>query len=231
MSTSSSLFRPTFGAARLALGLLLPALALAGCASKSEEAGTTEKNLTERLIFAGSKLPEQKIEATREYGCPETSILDGTAAYRVGDAAQARGISHQAAIYDLARECRATGNTMNIKVGIRGRLLLGDAGKPGTFTVPVRIAVRSNGNTVYTRLMPTSVTVPADDTQAAFVVIDDAINVPITAEDPGEPIRSLSGLIHRAGAPRRAKRKGVVDTRGKTVTDGLSGHLPRGRER
>ena len=209
MSISSSLFRPSFGAARLALGLLLPALALTGCASKSDEASPTEKNLTERFLFAGSKLPEQKTETLREYGCPETSILDGTAAYRVGDATQARGISHQAAIYELARECRATGNTMNIKVGIRGRLLLGDAGKPGTFTVPVRIAVRSNGNTIYTRLMPTSVTIPADDTQAAFVVIDDAINVPITAEDPGEAYSIMVGLDPQGGraAPGKKKRR------------------------
>jgi hypothetical protein len=195
--------------ARLALALLLPALVLAGCASKSDEASPAEKNVTERILFGGSRLPEQKSETQRDYGCPETSILEGTAAYRVGDAGAARGISHQAAIHDLARECRASGNTMNIKVGVRGRLLLGDAGKPGTFTVPVRIAVRSNGNTVYSRLIPTSVVIPAEDTQAPFVVIDDAIALPITAEDPGEAYSIVVGLDPQGArqAPGRKKAR------------------------
>jgi hypothetical protein len=192
---------------------LVPALVilgsvLAGC-STSNTVSQTEKSVTERILFANTKLPEQKIEETRDYGCPATSILEGTAAYRVGEAGQARGISHQAAITDLARECTFAGNTVRIKVGIQGRLILGDGGKPGTYTIPVRIAVRSNGQTVFTRLAPTSVTVPSNDTQSVFVVIDDTISLPITAEDPGEAYSILVGLDPQGGkaAPGKKKRR------------------------
>ncbi len=178
--------------ARLALVAALPALALAGCAS-SNTVSPTEKSITERLLFANTRLPEVKEDA-RDYGCPAASILEGTAAYRVGDASAARGVSHQASISELARECNVSGTMMRIKVGVQGQLILGDSGKPGTFTIPVRIAVRGNGQTVYTKLIPTQVTIPPNDTRANFVVIDDAVSVPITADDPGEVYSVLVGL-------------------------------------
>ncbi|KAF0230343.1 MAG: hypothetical protein FD175_1665 [Beijerinckiaceae bacterium] len=201
------------GAAARRFAILLPAVVvgaglLAGC-STSNTVSQTEKSVTERILFANTKLPEQKIEESRDYTCPETRILDGTAAYRVGEAGQARGISHQAAINDLARECSFSGGTMRVKVGIQGRLILGDAGKPGTYTIPVRLAVRANGQTVYSKALPTSVVIPPNDTQAAFVVIDDTINVPITAEDPGEAYSILIGLDPQGAkaAPGKKKRQ------------------------
>lgn len=180
--------------ARLSLVAMTAGLVLAGCKTTGEggEVSQTEKSITERLLFANTKLPEQK-EAVIDYGCPSASILDGTAAYRIGGDS-ARGVSHQAAIHDIARECKAQGNVMHIKVGVQGRLLLGETGKAGTFTVPVRVVVRSNGQTVYSKLLPTAVTIPEADTQAAFVVIDDSVNVPITAEDPASAYSILVGL-------------------------------------
>lgn len=200
--------RTSFRLARLGLAAGVPALLLAGCMT-SNTVSPTEKSITERLLFANTKLPEQKVEEARDYGCPSTSILDGTAAYRVGNPGEARGVSHQAAINDLARECSTSGGTMRIKVGIQGRLILGEAGKPGTYSVPVRVAVRGNGQTIVSKLLPTSVTIPPNDTQAAFVVIDDTITVPITAEDPADVYSVLVGLDPQGGkaAPGRKKRR------------------------
>lgn len=197
-----------FRAARLGLAAALPTLLLAGCMT-SNTVSPTEKSITERILFANTKLPEQKIEEAKDYGCPSASILEGTAAYRVGSPGEARGVSHQASIHDLARECSTSGNTMRIKVGIQGRLILGENGKPGTYTVPVRIAVRGNGQTIMSKLLPTSATIPASDTQAAFVVIDDSITVPITAEDPSDVYSVLVGLDPQGGkaAPTRKKRR------------------------
>ncbi|MCZ8375966.1 MAG: hypothetical protein O9342_11360 [Beijerinckiaceae bacterium] len=184
--------------------------ALAACQSTSSgnEPSPTERRVTERIFFGGTKLPEQK-EEVRDLGCPAANILDGTAAYRTGDTTQARGVAYQAAINDLARECRQEGNTMRIKVGIQGRVLLGEAGKPGTYTIPVRIAVRGNGQTLSTRLVPVAVNIPASDNQAPFVTVDDSIAVPITAADPAEQYSVLIGLDPqgaRQTGPRRQRR-------------------------
>lgn len=181
-------------------------LALAGCGSTT---GLTEKSVTEAVFFGGTtKLPEQK-DPVREYGCPGVSILEGTVAYRVGDQSGARGVSHQASIHDLARECRTEGNTMRIKIGVQGRLVLGDGGKPGTYTIPLRVAVRGNGATISSRLVPASVTIPANDGQAPFVIIDDLVSVPITAEDPAEVYSVLVGLDPQGArqTPAKAKRQ------------------------
>lgn len=184
---------------------------LAAFAQNGDEPSATEKSWTERFLFGGKRLPEQKEAAQeREYGCPEVTILDGTGSIRVGGGSgAARGIAYQAAINDYARECRPTGATMNIKVGVTGRLILGDSGKPGSYSVPVRVAVRSNGKIIYSKLLPTGVTVPPNDTLADFTVIDDAISVPITAEDPGEAYTILIGLDPKGGgaAPRKKKRR------------------------
>lgn len=197
-----------FRVARLGLAAALPALLLAGCMT-SNTVSPTEKSITERILFANTKLPEQKVEEAKDYGCPSASILEGTAAYRVGNPGEARGVSHQASIHDLARECSTSGNTMRIKVGIQGRLILGENGKPGTYTVPVRVAVRGNGQTIMSKLLPTSVTIPASDTQAAFVVIDDSITVPITGEDPSDVYSVLIGLDPQGSkaTPGRRKRR------------------------
>jgi hypothetical protein len=205
VSVSSSLF----GALKIAaIAGVLPAL-LAACSSTSTgQPSETERSVTERIFFSTTKLPEQKADA-REYGCPAANILDGTVAYRVGDASAARGISHQAAIHDIARECNADGGMMRIKVGVQGRLLLGDSGRPGTFTIPVRVAVRSNGQTISSKLVSTTVTIGPDQGQVPFVVIDDSISVPITAEDPGEAYSILVGLDPQAtrNTGRRNQRR------------------------
>lgn len=195
---------------KLALAVAFAGTALAGCKTTGEggEVTQTEKSITERLLFANTKLPERK-EAVVEYGCPSASILDGTAAYRIGGDSS-RGISHQAAVHDIARECKAQGGVMHVKVGVQGRLLLGENGKPGTFTVPVRVVVRENDKTVYSKLLPTAVTIPPSDTQASFVVIDDSVNLPITAVDPASAYTILVGLDPqgaKAGGGKKKRRR------------------------
>ncbi len=192
----------------LAVAGLAAAVSACQSTSSGDQPSPTERRVTERLLFGGTKLPEQKEEA-RDLGCPTASILDGTAAYRTGDTTRARGVAYQAAINDLARECRQEGNVMRIKVGIQGRVLLGEVGNPGNYTIPVRIAVRANGQTISTRLVPVSVSIPAGDSQAPFVTVDDSVSVPITAADPAEQYSVLIGLDPqgaRQTGPRRQRR-------------------------
>lgn len=191
--------------------LVMSALAatLSACASKGGGDGVseTERKITTALLFPGQTLPDPPKVADREVTCPAVQVLDGTASYRVGDSASARGVSHQSSINDYARECRLDGNTYRVKVGIQGRVVLGDAGKAGTITVPVRVAVRKDGQIVYSRLLATPVAIPAGDTQAPFVVIDENIALPVTAEDPGEEYKVLIGIDPKGQPAPRKKRR------------------------
>lgn len=196
-------------ASRLLVMSALAAL-LAACASKGgagDGVSETERKITTALLFPGQTLPEPPKLAEREVTCPAIQVLDGTASYRVGDSSSARGVSHQSSINDYARECRLDGNTYRVKVGIQGRVVLGDAGKAGTITVPVRVAVRKDGQIVYSRLLATPVVIPAGDTQAPFVVIDESIALPVTAEDPGEEYKVLVGIDPKGQPAPRKKRR------------------------
>lgn len=201
-----SVMKSTTTRAGRVAALLLPAFVLAAC-NTSGQVSETERNFTERLLFANNKLPDVK-PPSREYTCPVTTILDGTVAYRVGDAS-ARGVSHQASIHDLARECSFDATTMRVKVGVQGRLVLGEDGKPGTYTIPLRIAVRSNGQVIQSKLVARQVTIPANDSQAGFVIVDDGLALPITAEDPGEAYTILVGLDPQGSRqrPQRGQRR------------------------
>ena len=125
------------------------ALALAGCGgptlySPDNSASTKLANL---LAFNSTSTPTVATGAgglQASASCPEVVVLEGTAAQRVfAGAESSENLRYQSSIGDVARECYVQGNQLTIKVGIEGRVLLGPAGSPGNFTVPIRIAVLS----------------------------------------------------------------------------------------
>ncbi|MGL5447870.1 MAG: hypothetical protein ACRDBL_11230 [Rhabdaerophilum sp.] len=198
-------------AACLVAGLLV----LNGCgstASNTNEAGQIVagdgSGFGTALIFGGRRFTEPPPAAKREYSCPKAEILDGTVAYRSGDASSARGIAYQAAIGDIARECALVSEAqIRIRVGIQGRVILGEAGNPGTFTIPVRVAVRRGSETVYSKMLPASVTIPPNDTQATFIALDEGIVLPVGVNDPGDEYTVLVGLDPQGGRSARNRRR------------------------
>lgn len=198
-------FRPRLKPALLGASLL--AFSLAACGGLGDEVSPAEKSITTRLLYGATPLPDAPKVAEREFTCPKAEILDGTAAYRVGGDS-ARGVSFQAAINDIARECRFDQASVTIKLGVQGRLILGEAGQPGAFSVPLRVAVRKSGGEIaLSRLNPVGVTVPQGESQASFVMIENSITLPITAEDPGEYYTILVGIDPQGKKPQ-AKRRG-----------------------
>lgn len=199
---------PRFSSSRIAAiaGVLLSAGVLAGCGSSS---GTSDSGgVATALLYGGRGFTEPPPEVKREYNCPKAEILDGTVAYRAGGADSARGVAHQAAIVDFARECALISESqLRIRVGVRGRVVLGENGKPGTISVPVRIAVRRGDATVFSKLVATSVTIPASDTQAGFVVVEEQVVIPVSDRDPADEFTVLIGLDPQGARPARARRR------------------------
>jgi hypothetical protein len=148
------------------------------------------------------------VTAKREYSCPKAEILEGTVAYRSGAADTARGVAYQAAIGDIARECALVSEAqIRIRVGVQGRVILGEAGKPGTYSIPVRVAVRKGDQTVYSKMSPASITIPPNDTQTTFIVLDEGILLPVGVNDPGDEYTVLVGLDPQGGRPARSNRR------------------------
>jgi len=194
---------------------LAAAVSLAGCGtltgsdSDNEPAGAKAQFWRNTFVFGASEPPPvvKPDDETRRMSCPAVSILDGTSAYRVGghDGSN-ESVSYQASVVQFARECRVEGNTLYMRVGVEGRLLLGPQGKPGTFSIPVRIAVKDGDHAAYSSATRVSVTVPAGDDQASFSHVQDGIALPIDARDPGDRYQVLVGFDPSGAAPARRAR-------------------------
>jgi hypothetical protein len=181
----------------LALGPLL-----AGCSSDRlfgtssspapEAASTASPSVTDRVanFFSGASS-----SATASSGpggplvdadCPAVDIRQGASTLTIppGDSdANALTLRYQGTISQIARECSLlAGNTMKIKVGVQGRIIIGPAGGPGKIDVPLRYAVVQEGpepKTIVTKLYRFPVAVPEGQPSVPFTHIDESITFPV----------------------------------------------------
>lgn len=147
----------------------------------------------------------------RELNCPYVDVREGAAAHRVyaGQPSNAT-VRYQFAISDVARNCQIVGDQLVIKVGVEGRVLLGPAGAPSSFTVPVSVAVRneSNGQFVANRSYRVAATIPAGSTNTVFSVVSEEISVPFKSLAANEDYQVFVGFdgASAAAGPERRRR-------------------------
>ncbi|MBZ9934814.1 hypothetical protein LB518_00785 [Mesorhizobium sp. BR1-1-16] len=120
--------------------------------------------------------------------CPPVSIRPGTE-QMTALAAGAKAdpitgapppVTYQSSIVKTARECRATEGGVAVKVGVIGRTVAGPAGKAGTITVPLRIAVVQGSDKILkSELFKIPVTLTEPNLSTDFTKIDDQIVLPI----------------------------------------------------
>lgn len=198
---------------RLALNAALPtrilaggalAFALAGCAGFNSQGtfgapGTT----VDSAGTAGTVSPSGTTVAggdaldANQVTCPPATVRSGASAWQVP--AAGGGLRAQGTLGNIARECTVVNGNMNIKVGIEGRVLLGEKGSPGAFSVPIRVALVIEGpnpKTIQTKFFTVPVQVPANETQAGFAVVEDGIVLPMP---PKEKLDELDRYIIYVG--------------------------------
>ncbi len=113
--------------------------------------------------------------------CPAVRIRSGTESYRIykgDDRANPDNVRYQASITKVARECAYVGQDLQIKVGARGRIVTGPSGGPGTFNMPVRVAVQEGTCSRHFKLHQFEGKVEDGATNGAFEFIDDTIVIP-----------------------------------------------------
>jgi hypothetical protein len=179
------------GAARLpaalALCACLSACSSLGFGSSSDEDApaappSATKKFLENLALGGptpaptaaptaqTRFPDA-VNQKDEFDCPVLDVAANGAALRDfagGPDAGAQALRHQISITNLARECKDAGANINMKLGIEGSVLLGPAGSPGTFTVPLVFEARIKDKVVASRREALSVTIPSGETRASF---------------------------------------------------------------
>lgn len=135
--------------------------------------------------FFGMGKPPLPPQNASPSGCPEITVLDGTGAARImaANAAGNAGLKHQYSITDVARECQLSNNQMVLKVGVEGRVLLGPAGAPGTFDVPIRIAIvnKLDDKPFLSKLYKVAASIPPGQTGAPYTLVADSLVIPFGA--------------------------------------------------
>src|SRR5215211_5795231 len=161
----------------LAIGLL----SFASCVEPASAQGIGD---TLRNFFSGGAngtpaAPQANVEVM---DCPRVDIAEGGAALRTyagGRTGNPESLRSQITIANVARECIGQPDgSIVVKVGVEGRALIGPAGSGGRFDAPVRVVVKRGDRVFANRIRRIPVTVPAGESQGAFVTVEEGILVP-----------------------------------------------------
>jgi hypothetical protein len=175
------------------MALLAAGVMVSGCSAGSTgSTGTSSAtSLSSRVsaMFAraspGVTQPAEPTPSAPDVECPGVDIRTGAATLNIAGKpgqATAGDLRYQVSFGQTARECTVQGETMSIKVGVQGRVILGPMGGPGVVDVPLRYAVVREGvqpRTVVTKFKRLPVTVAPDQTHVQFVDVEDGIAFPL----------------------------------------------------
>jgi hypothetical protein len=169
---------------------LFAALALAGLAGACSTMETIIPNSGSQRTQAGVDAhvrPESNADkivvlplGAEDLECPVIEVEDGAATSRVGGPENS-AVRYQFDLVDTARECEPQGSQFSLKVGVSGRLLIGPAGAPGSYSTVVKVLVRRDADekTLFEKTYRVEANT-AGGVQAPFHVVTEPIMLPLT---------------------------------------------------
>jgi len=189
-------------------------LGLAGCGGHlgnfdtPQTQGSGSQVLAMLLGFKNNDAPAAPGTQVRHIFCPEVLILEGTAASQAyaGTPPSSANLRYQYALDDTARECSLEGEQLAIKIGVAGKVLLGPAGSPGSFSVPVRMAIlrEQNNEPITSKLYHAAVTVAAGETRSDFTIVSEPLRVPFIQDHAEDDYTIKVGIDEGASADKAA---------------------------
>lgn len=129
--------------------------------------------------------PGQTAIPADDIECPTVEIRAGTSTFAVSSVGldpSPLSLRYQASFGQTARECKLVGNTLTMRVGVEGRVILGPAGGPGQVDVPVRYAVVREGpdpKTIVTKVHWQSINIAPGETNVPFTQIVEDLSFPM----------------------------------------------------
>ena len=188
-------------------GLMLAAPCVAPGPARAETGGFF-KNLFGGGEGGGASVAAPQAQDPDDVYCPPVFVPDGGAAVQAfaGAAGDKSRLRHQIVFGRLSRECKARPDgSVAIRVGVELRALLGPAGAPGRFDVPVTIAVKYNEKPVMVRTHRVAVPVPAGSVHGEATVIENDLGVPADKAMGYDIEVSLAGAARPKPVARRRK--------------------------
>ena len=191
-----------------AAGLL--SLALGIEPASAQRIGDTLRNL---FRYGSTTEPPAAPQAGIEVpDCPRVDVVEGGAALRTytgGCTGSPESLRSQLTISNVARECIGQPDgSIVVKVGVEGRALIGPAGSGGRFDAPVRVVVKRGDQVFANRIRRIPVTVPAGESQGAFVTVEEGIVVPPGTGDFDIEVGLAGGAGEKPTKAQRARQPG-----------------------
>jgi len=124
-------------------------------------------------------------DSPADVDCPGVQIRQGASTFsQSGDdnGSTALSLRYQANFARFARTCVVRGGNVPMKVGVEGRLILGPAGGPGTFTLPMRLAVVREGiepKMIWTKFYEVPVIVSGSEENVPFTYVEEDMSFPM----------------------------------------------------
>jgi hypothetical protein len=149
--------------------MILGGLAVAGCASTIQ---TTASKTNADGSISANKVANSDID------CPSMMVRSG------------------ASTWQLPGGSAVLGDSMTIKVGVEGRVLVGPKGSAGNLAVPLRIALVQEGpqpKSVWTKFYSVPLNIPQGQTQVTFTHVEDDLTFAIP------PSKDLSSYVIYVG--------------------------------
>lgn len=169
-----------------ALALLGPELA--GCSSSTLSDSWSFASLLSGSTVAGNanaSAPGLSLPANFE--CPSVQVRNGAATLAANanpTEPTAMNLKYQVTINTTARECRmGPGNTVSLKIGMQGRVILGpEGGNTTSIDVPLRFAVVEetiDSKVIATKLDRFPVAIPPNDGNVLFSHVSEGLDFPM----------------------------------------------------
>ncbi|MCJ2014449.1 cytochrome P460 family protein [Methylobacterium sp. J-076] len=184
---------------RICLSGVVLAMGLAALPARAEE-GNVFSNL---FKYGGTTVPpSQAVEVEPAY-CPTVDVSEGGAALRIMAGGNVRT---QIGLGRMARECiRQPDGSVLVKVGVEARVLLGPAGAPGRFDVPVTFAIKHAEKVVTSRVGRTSAEIDRGEAQTLVQIVVDDLIVPSAMASDYDIEVSLGSIKAPSAKAKRRK--------------------------
>ena len=147
-----------------------------------------------------------------ELDCPSVDIRAGASTLAIntpGGEATPMTMRYQVSIGNTARECAALGSVMTMRVGMKGRVLLGPAGGAGQVDIPIRMAVVHEGpspRVIVSKFHRMQVAVQPGQTAVDFTHVEQDLTFPMPRPAALESYVVYVGFDPSA-APAKPERK------------------------
>jgi hypothetical protein len=204
---------------------------LAGCSGDSlKNLGATSATDPKAAGVGGT--PDSDVE------CPSIQVRNGASTWQTPTGGATTDLRYQASLGQMARECALLGDTMTVKVGIEGRLLVGPKGATGNVEVPLRLALVQEGpqpKSIWTKFYAVPVNLQPGQSGTAFTHVEDDLTFVMPASkdisayviyvgfDPqGMNARKKRAPEHKAAPKAQAKKKSAPPRASAPVAGGFA---------